>query len=173
MQKLVHGREREYNWRRNWRVKAMKTINPQDLGSFPKLSDGLPTTATAVSSSQNQVYQLWFEMDEQGRGIWQESVSESPGKWPWEVLFHLAAGNGILARRNLLLLPQFRISSPLPEHGFCTGNKERHPRLTQRVFQGKQSDAMIWNLSPVSHSGDTLSHSCLHIWEDQKNSTGN
>lgn len=97
----------------------------------------------------------------------------SPGKWPWEVLFHLAAGNGILARRNLLLLPQFRISSPLPEHGFCTGNKERHPRLTQRVFQGRYNDAMMWNLFPVSHCGDTLSHSCLHSWEDQKNSTGN
>lgn len=86
----------------------MKTVNPQDLGSFPKLSDGLPTATTAVSSSQNQVYQLWFEMDERGRGIWQEYVSGSPGKWPWEALFHIAAGNEIHARRNLLLLPQFR-----------------------------------------------------------------
>lgn len=52
------------------------------------------------------------------------AVSKSLGKSPWEELFHPATNDEIHARRNLLILPQFRTSSPLPEDGSCSGKRE-------------------------------------------------
>lgn len=48
-------------------------VNAQNLGSFPILSVGLPTAAVAFASGRSQVYQLWPEMDEQGRSTWKQS----------------------------------------------------------------------------------------------------
>lgn len=78
-----------------------------------------------------------------------KAILKSPDKSPWEVLFPPAVNNEIYASRNMLLLPQFRTSSPLPEHGSCTENERERSQINPESLPRK----IKWchDVEPIPH----------------------
>lgn len=78
-----------------------------------------------------------------------KAILKSSEKPPWEVPFLPAANAEIHATRSLLLLPQFRTSSPFSEHGSWAGNERERSHINTASLPKKIK--LCHDMKPIPH----------------------